>query len=199
VKIFQAVAVLLLASPVPGSAQTPAPAAATSTVPAPANAAAAVDPQLHASVLQLFDVMDLRAKILEGQKAAMPDAKRKLIEASKGAINEQFADEWEKRMLSDARIDAYVVVVASVYEKHFTNAEIEELTQIQRDSNDKKTPTVSESLKAKLGKDGIAVQSEIMGGCTEVGARQGGEIAQEIAKDHPDWMKTGADLPDSKK
>jgi hypothetical protein len=87
-------------------------------------------------------------------------------------------------------VDDYVNLVVLIYEKHFNDAEINELIQVQRDVKDSKTPHLSPHLQEKLSADSITVQSEILGGCAQIGAKIGGEIAQEIAKEHPDWVPT---------
>lgn len=164
------------------------------------NSVSATDPQLHKNVLKLVDLMHARSNVQDGQLKAMPEARAKLMQSAP-QITDQFADEWVKRMMTDASIDEYIVVIVGTYERHFNNEEIEELIQIQADVNDKKTPTISDTLKAKLAKDSVAIQSEIIGGCTQVGARLGGEIAQQIEKEHPEWLKKldTSDKSDSKK
>ena len=147
------------------------------------------DAKLHENVLKLIELMDSRAKITEGIRKEIPKSREKLMSSSP-TITDQFADEWVKRMEAEVDVDAYITVFVTAYEKHFDNEEIEELIQIQRDVNDKKTSTISDSLKVKLTVVGVALQSEIIGGCTQVGARQGGEIAQAIGKEHPEWLKT---------
>lgn len=161
------------------------------TAPAPANEqnAPVVDPKLHTSVLRLVEVIGAHKSILAAQTAAMPKIRETLLKGPP-MVTEELADEWEKRMLSDDSINAYIKLIVSVYEKHFTEAEIEELIQIQQDKLNQKTPVVSDALKAKLAKDGIALQSEIMGGCTQVGARLGGETEQQLMKEHPEWVKS---------
>jgi len=163
-------------------------AQATAPAPASQSSASAVDPQLHKNVLKLLELMNARSNVQAGQLKAMPDARAKLRQSAP-QITDQFADEWVKRMTTDASIDEYMAVVVGAYERHFNNEEIEELIQIQADVNDKKTPTISDALKAKLAKDSVAIQSEIIGGCAQAGARLGGEIAQQIEKEHPDWLK----------
>ncbi|HTJ30574.1 MAG TPA: hypothetical protein VL346_08745 [Acidobacteriaceae bacterium] len=171
--------------------------AQTTDAPAIQQSTPAIDPKLHASVLKLVEVMGAHKSILAAQTAAMPKIRETLLKGPP-MITEELADAWEKRMLSDSSIDTYVNVIVSVYEKYFTEAEIEELIQFQKDKLDQKTPVLSDALKAKLTKDGIAMQSEIIGGCTQVGARMGGETEQQLMKDHPEWVKS-ADASGEKK
>jgi hypothetical protein len=152
------------------------------------DAASAVDPTLHENVLRLIALMGARDKMIEGQKKEMPAARAKLMESSP-MITPQFADEWVTRMSSDTHIDEYIAAIAAVYEKNFNNYEIEEMIQIQQDSNDKRTPVVSDDLKAKLMKDGVTIQSEILGACAQLGAKLGGETSIQIGKEHPEWLK----------
>jgi DhnA family fructose-bisphosphate aldolase class Ia len=106
-----------------------------------------------------------------------------------------------KRMHDRYNADDYLNVIIAVYEKHFNNAEIEELIQIQRDANESKTPTVSPALKEKLNKEGNTIMSEVVGGCGQVGAKLGADIGQEIGREHPEWVKVAkpAGDPESKK
>jgi hypothetical protein len=161
----------------------------TAAVTKPDSATQSADPKLHEDVLKLVELMNARQNIIASQQKIMPNARETLMKSSP-IFTPQFGDEWSKRMMADSSIDEYLTVIIGVYEKHFSNEEIEEFIQIQRDVNDKKTPTVPDALKAKLAKDGIAIQSEVIGGCTQVGARLGAEIAQQIGKEHPEWLKT---------
>ena len=174
-------AILLMAGTYAVTQQATAPATQSPSAPA-------VDPKLHASVLEFVQVTDLRSNMIVAQRKELPAAKAKMLEMVPG-MSDQFFEEWSKRMLADPQVDEYVAAIVAIYEKHFTADEMSELTQATRDSNDHKTPTVSESLKAKLQKDSIAVQSEIIGVCSQIGARQGGDIGQQIAKEHPEWIK----------
>jgi hypothetical protein len=154
--------------------------------------APAVDPALHASVLKLIDLLGMRKGLIANEKTAMPSA-RETLKKGPPAVTAELADEWEKRMLADTSIDAYINVAIAVYEKYFNQGEIEELIKIQQDRLDQKTPALSDALKAKLTKDGVAIQSEIIGGCTQVGARLGGEFEQELIKEHPEWVQASSE------
>jgi len=86
--------------------------------------------------------------------------------------------------------DDYVTVAVHVYESHFTSNELQELIKVQNDVKASKPPSVSPELKQKLTDEGVTIQSEILGGCTQVGAKLGGEIAQQILEEHPEWSPT---------
>lgn len=148
-------------------------------------------------MLKLVEMMGLHKSIAANQQAAIPMARETLMKGPP-AVTAELADEWQKRMLSDASIDAYIKVIVTVYEKYFNEEETEELIKIQQEKLDGKTPVVSDSLKANLTKNSIVMQSEVMGGCTQVGARLGGEIEQQLIKEHPEWVKN-ADAGGEKK
>ena len=151
--------------------------------------ALSTDPKLHASAVKLVELMGMRKTLIANEAAMMSKARETLLKGPP-LVTEELADAWVKRMTSDESIDAYINVVVTVYEKHFSEAEIGELIQAQQDKLDQKAPVISDALKDKLAKDGVAIYSEIMGGCTQVGARLGGEIEQQLVKEHPEWVKS---------
>jgi hypothetical protein len=50
-------------------------------------------------------------------------------------------------------------------------------------------PTISDELKQKLAAQLTSIQSEILGGTTQLGAKLGGDIGNEIGKEHPEYFK----------
>jgi hypothetical protein len=184
-KAILAILVSVLAIGAAASAQQPTP---TTTPATPAPAQTEVDPRLHADVLKLLELVDLRSKMIEAQKNEMPAAKEKMLQIAPG-MSDEFFNEWSRRMLADPQIDLYIDAIAAVYEKHFNAEEIEEMIKGRQDVIESKTPSFSDALKAKLEKDSVAVQSEIMGACAQIGSKHGGEIGQQIVKEHPEWVK----------
>ena len=88
-------------------------------------------------------------------------------------------------------VDDYVNVWVEVYEKYFDQGEIAELIQVQKGINASQPYPLSDALRKKLSSKAVAMQSEILGKCTQLGAQAGGEIGQEIAQQHPDWIAKG--------
>jgi hypothetical protein len=101
----------------------------------------------------------------------------------------EFGEEWSKRMLARLKVDDFLEVFVQTYEKSFTDDEILELIKLQEKSNDSQPPAPSPHLKEKLGAVMPTVMSEIMGGCTRIGAKLGAEIGAEIEKEHPEYTK----------
>lgn len=166
--------------------QTAEPAAPAKTVPAP------LDPQMHADALKLVELSGARKRMADSMDAMMEQGKAEMLKRYP-ALDPRFADEWVKRMKARTNLDDYIEVVASVYQKHFSHDEILALIQIQQDAKDGKKPTVSDALRTKLTDNAVAIQSEILGGCTQVGAKLGGEVGTEIAREHPDWQMSRPD------
>jgi hypothetical protein len=52
---------------------------------------------------------------------------------------------------------------------------------------------VSPELKEKLTSVMPSIQSEILGGCVQVGAKLGAEVGQAIEKEHPEYLKAVVD------
>jgi hypothetical protein len=181
-KLAAGLLILLCGIGLRSSAQQPAPAASqTPTV-------TAADSTLHENVVKLVELMGSRKRILDGRDKALAEGREKMLQIEPN-LTPEFGDEWVKRMHDRYNVDDYLNVIIAVYEKHFNKTEIEELTQIQLDANDSKTPTVSPALKEKLGKEGSTIMSEVLGGCGQVGAKLGADIGQEIGREHPEWVK----------
>lgn len=103
------------------------------------------------------------------------------------SCNEEFVAAWKKRMAERATPDRFIEVIAAVYEKHLSADELDELTSLRVAGGQGKTRQPSKLLAEKLQKDAIDIQSEVMGATTQLGSRLGGEIGQEIEKEHPGW------------
>jgi hypothetical protein len=55
--------------------------------------------------------------------------------------------------------------------------------------NESRPTRVSPELQQKLTSVMPSIQSEILAGCVQIGAKLGAEVGQEIEKEHPDYMK----------
>ena len=99
----------------------------------------------------------------------------------------EFGKEWKKRFLERTNINDYLDVYVRAYEKYFTDAEINELIALQKETS--KTAVPSPALKEKL----IAVMPDLMadaiGDCSKIGAKLGAQIGAEIEREHPEDMK----------
>jgi hypothetical protein len=167
------------------SADQSAAQASAPQAPAP-NAAA--DLKLHENAVKLVELMGVRKRMADGKEAVLEMGRDALVKQLPDA-DSRFADEWTRRMRERLNMDDFIDVVVKVYEKHFTAAELEELIAAQQAVNESKTPPLSVGLKGKYQAEMMDIQSEIMGGCTEVGAKLGGSVGKEIGDEHPDWLK----------
>jgi hypothetical protein len=102
----------------------------------------------------------------------------------------EFGEEWSKRMLARLKADDFLEVFVPAYEKSFTDDEILELIKLQEKGKDSQPPAPSPHLKEKAASVMPTVMSEIMGGCTRIGAKLGAEIGAEIEKEYPEYIKT---------
>jgi hypothetical protein len=163
--------------------QIPAPANAQQTAPA----ASPIDPKAHDAAVKLVDAIGLKEKMKGNLDKILADG----VDAMKKQfpqINPAFCEEWTKRMRSRINFDDYAAIAVSVYEKHFTAAELDEMTQAQLAANGLKTPVYSEPLKEKLQQVMSLVASEMMGGFTQLGSKVGAEVGGEIGLEHPEWV-----------
>jgi len=155
---------------------------------------ALVDLKTHDAALRLVEALGLKEKLaagvdtmleqgVQGMKAQFPD------------IRPEFTEEWRKRMKTRMKIEDFVAVVVRVYEKHFTADELDQLTNVVVSRKEGKTAELPEGLKEEFQKNAVAIQSEIIGGTTQLGARLGGEVGEEIGKEHPEWAPPSAAKP----
>jgi hypothetical protein len=171
--------------------QTPTPATAQAAKPAPQDANSATDkpdPKLHADAAKLVELSGARKSLEKGFAAMTEEGKKRMIEQCP-QCSPEFGEEWSKRMLARLKVDDFLEVFVQAYEKSFTDGEILELIKLQEKSNDSQPPAPSPHLKEKVDAVMPTVLSEIMGGCTRVGAKLGAEIGAEIEKEHPEYIK----------
>jgi len=143
---------------------------------------------LHENTVKLVELMGARRKIEENLDKMVQNGKETMLQKFPD-LNPAFVEEWSKRFRVQFNADNYVDLMVAVYEGHFTNDEILELIQIQRNTNEGKTHTVSPHLKEKLAGAMPSMMSEIIGGFTQLGSKLGAEIGQEIGTEHPEWVK----------
>jgi len=188
-KTYLFLAIFLASPSVP--AQTPTPATAQVEKPAAQDAKSTTDkpdPKLHADAVKLVELSGAR-KHLENGFASMTDEAKKHMMQQCPQCSPEFGEEWSKRMLARLKVDDFLEVFVQAYEKSFTDDEILELIKLQEKSNDSQPPAPSPHLKEKVDAVMPTVMSEVMGGCTRIGAKLGAEIGAEIEKEHPEYTK----------
>ena len=183
---------IILAAAVLAHAQEPATKSPPTSMAE--NSQPAVDARLHADVVKLIELTGVRAAIQSSFAQNIGESKARVMQACGGCATE-FAEEWAKRMLARAKVDDYVDVYVRVYEKYFNDDEIRQLIVSQNEARNSQPQTISDALKQKITAQFPSLQSEIMGGTTQVGAKLGGEIGAEIQQEHPEYFKQPANLP----
>lgn len=169
----------------PVVSQQPSPSPSTGEqVTAPAIA--------HDYAVKFAEVTGARQHLIENLDKMMQAGADALKRDDSTTYSPSFIDEWTKRMRTRFNADEYVAVMVRVFEHHFTPEELKKMVEVQQLPVASRAAAMPEALKAKLASQGIAIQSEIMGGCAEIGAKAGGEIGQELVKEHPDWVKPAA-------
>jgi len=147
--------------------------------------------RLHSDVIKLVELSGTRAAMQNSLKQLVNDGKTRMMQACPGC-SPAFGDEWAKRMLARANLDDFIDVYVRVYEKYFNDDEVKELIALQNQIRSSQPPTISSELKQKLAAQMTSIQSEIMGGTTQVGAKLGGDIGAEIEKEHPEYFKNAS-------
>jgi hypothetical protein len=172
-------------------AQTPTPATAQSEKPAAQDAKPATDkpdPKLHADAVKLVEISGARKRLENGFAPMIEEGKKQMMQQCP-QCSPEFGDEWSKRMLARLKVDDFLEVVVQAYEKSFADDEILGLIKLQEKSNDSQPPAPSPHLKEKVDSVMPTVLSDIMGGCSRIGAKLGAEIGAEIEKEHPEYTK----------
>ena len=167
-------------------------AAISAQQPGSISPATATDPQLYADVLALVQLEGSKQRI-ESNMHQMVDQGVSRMMKDTSQCNAAFAAEWGKRMLAKINADDFVNVEIAAYERHFSDADIRELiSRLKKQRENPASAVPSPGLKQKL--EGVlpSVQSEILGGTTQVGAKLGGEIGQQIQKEHPEYCRGAA-------
>jgi hypothetical protein len=180
---------LILALTLSANAQAPIGKAAEPRDPV---VASKVDSKLHADTIKLVEISGIRQRIQGNLKQMVADGKKQMMEKCQ-ACSPEFADVWEKRMIERTNIQDYLDVFVSVYEKYFTDEEINELIDLQTKKNSSATASPSPSLKEKLSSIMPSVMGDSIGGCAKVGAKLGGEVGAEIEREHPEYVRSAAE------
>lgn len=148
----------------------------------------ASDPAARREAAKLAELTGIRQKIGQNFATSMHNGAEEMRRHYPN-IDARFVAEWEKRMRAQFNPSDYVAVFVNVYADHFTGDELEQMIQALRARQNSKSVVVSPQLAEKIRANAVAVQSELIGGFSEVGARKGGEIGIEIGKEHPEWVK----------
>jgi hypothetical protein len=146
------------------------------------------DPKLHADAIQLVEVSGAKQRLQESFPKLIEDGRKAMMERCP-TCTPAFADEWAKRMRDRVNVDDFLAVYVRVYEKYFTEQEIIELIALQRQKDGTGAATMSPALKQKLTDVMPALLGEAVGTCTQIGAKLGGQIGNEIEREHPEYFK----------
>ena len=144
--------------------------------------------ELHAKALKLIEATGGRERFL----ANFPD----MLEQANAAMRKQcpdcnpdFLKEWGKRIADRLKVDDFVNVAARAYEKRFSGDELSELVTIVSSQKTETPIKLSPELQKKMVEIQPALMGEIVGGCTEIGAKLGSDIEIELLKEHPEWSQ----------
>ena len=153
------------------------------------DATGAVDGKAHEAAVRLVDALGLKEKMVAGIDPNL-DKGVAALKAQTPPLRPEFIEEWRKRMKERMKLDDFVAIVVQVYLRYFTADELDQLSDLVISRKEGKSAELSDALKEKFQKDAVAIQSEIIGGTTQLGARLGGEVGEEIQKEHPEWVPT---------
>jgi hypothetical protein len=152
------------------------------------DAAKKASEKLHADAMRLVEVSGAKQRLQASLKPMLEEGRKAMMEKCP-ACSPAFGDEWTKRMLERVKVEDFLDVYVRVYEKYFTDEEIQELIALQNAKQDSQTLSPSPALKQKLDSVMPSVMGDSVGGCAQVGAKLGAEVGSEIEKEHPEYIK----------
>lgn len=150
-----------------------------------------VDRKAHDAAVRLVGAMGIKEEVAEKMDANVERGAAKM-ESKLPNLRPEFVDEWKKRMKARLNPDDYVAIVAQVYEKYFTAEELDQLYSVVISKKQSKAAELSDALSEKFQNNERAIDSQIANGTTQISARLGSEVGQEIAKEHPEWVTASA-------
>jgi len=148
-----------------------------------------VDPKLHADAVRLVEVSGAKQHLQDNLEKMVNEAQKAMMDKCQGCAPE-FGKEWKRRFLERTNINDYLDVYVRAYEKYFTNAEINELIVLQKETS--KTAVPSPALKERLTAVMPELMADAIGDCGKIGAKLGAQIGAEIEREHPEYMKPPA-------
>lgn len=150
--------------------------------------------KLHKSALAFVEASDARQRLQFSLDRLLEDGKQAMLRTNPG-MNPDFGDEWVRRMRSRVSLDEFVNATAQVYERHFTSQELDQLALAQRAVKSGHSSPLPSDLVEKMKTESALIQHDINTQTSEIGSRLGKQIGEEIAKDHPEWVKPPSTAP----
>jgi hypothetical protein len=150
-----------------------------------------VDPIHHAEVMQLLELSGVREKLELQKKSMVEEGRKKLMEKCQKCAPE-FGEECARRVFARMRIEDFMNVYARAYEKYLTREDIAELISMQKKTNAHEKVEVTLRLREKLQSVLPSLMGDVMGGCVKLGVEIGGRASDEVAREHPEYIRTAS-------
>jgi hypothetical protein len=151
----------------------------------------AVDPKLHADAVRLVELSGARERMQEGLDKILKDGAAQYAKMCTDC-DPAVGDEWARRMKSKLKVDDFMAIVVHAYEKYLNDDDITQLIALMTDQKGSPAKQPLPELQKKLTSVSPSLQSEILGGGTQLGSKLGAETELEIRKDHPEYFKAPA-------
>jgi hypothetical protein len=144
-------------------------------------------PEVHLKAVKFVEMSGVRDRLVASIPGLIDEMEAKAQKQLPG-VNPAFFTEFGKRMAARLNPDDFVNVAVRVYEKRFTNDELTELLAVASSQKSGKPVPLSPALQKKFSDLGPTIMGEIVGGCTEVGAKLGQQVGAEIGMEHPEYF-----------
>ncbi len=145
----------------------------------------------NTNAVELVELTGMRKRFEADRTKGMAEAKQDLLRAYP-SLTPAFVNEWARRVAAGMNPDDYVAIEAAVYASHFTNDELVELVQARRNVNAGVQSGVPQPLRDKVRRVFPTVVGEIAAGIAQANGKLGAEVMQQVAKEHPEWLKPSA-------
>jgi hypothetical protein len=148
--------------------------------------AAEVDARLHADVIRLLETDGTKQYWQKNLKKVVDQGRAEVIQSCPDCAP-AFVDEWGKRMRARIHAGDFTDIFARVYEKYFSDEEVMALTRMMKSRSGAGLPP---AVKHRVDSVMPSVQSEIGGGIVQLSSKIGYEVALEIKKEHPEYLRS---------
>ena len=138
-----------------------------------------IDPAKKAAISHLLTSMHANDLMNQQMKLMAPSIVTML--KSNPNLTPEFADEFGRRFVSQMNVDAVSDIITQGYADHFSLEEIKDLGAFYDSPAGKKLVEVQPLIMADVAKKAQAY-----------GEKLGMKIAQDIAKDHPEFIKNNS-------
>jgi hypothetical protein len=154
-----------------------------------------IDFNFDADIRNLFEMIGVRRGVVEKRDQALSDGRNAMRRAFPN-VSQEFMDEWERRFRSKFNPNDFMNACVRVYAKYFSDDEVKQQISYRTAMAKGERPVLPVALQKKMDSVMPAVQRDFDLEGNRIGAKLGTDVAAEIEKEHPEWVRKPADSKD---